>query len=127
MSRPSRAELLERAAVRLAANHRFVASLLAAWSGGNVDLKRVALTLNCDVAAVTRLALCFRPRSTSEDFGKDIAEIATRTGVAEAHLMTFLREAESLAAFRRGAAAEEGVLAAARDGKIDDAIGEDGE
>jgi hypothetical protein len=79
-----------------------------------MDLARVAAVLKCDAASVTRLALCFRPRPEPAAFRSDVACLATSTGVDEARLTSFLREAQSLAAFRKPAA-EGRMLAAARD------------
>lgn len=112
---PSKADLLERAAARVATDRRFLASLLADWTGGDLDIARLAHELHCDASGITRLALCFRPRQDPAGFRVDVARIAASVGVSAARLTDFLREAEALAAFRRPAPLDGALLAAARD------------
>lgn len=112
---PSKADLLERAAARVALDRRFLASLMADWTGGDLDFARLAYELRCDPGCVTRLALCFRPRQDPAGFRADVARIAASVSISEACLTAFLREAEALAAFRKPASAGGALLAAARD------------
>jgi hypothetical protein len=112
---PSNIEMLERAAGRLATDDRFLSSLLAGGPAGRLNIDQLARELNCSPETIVRLALCFRPRQSPTDFQADVGRIATSLGMSEERLTVFLREAEVLAAFRRPPAADQGMLAAARD------------
>src|SRR5207244_11515121 len=117
---PSKARLLERAAARVANDKRFMASVFLDWTGGNVDFSRLAQSLDCDAAAVTRIALCFRPRSEPAAFREDVARIAAEGGVQERRLLALISEADALAAFRLSARVAPSMLAAARDNSTHD-------
>jgi hypothetical protein len=109
----TRGALLERAALRIANDDRFMASAFRDWTGGDLDFNRTAPALDCAREAAVRLALCMRPRRDSVGFRADVARLAKSTGIDEARLAAFIREADSLAVFRRSDGRE--MLAAARD------------
>lgn len=110
---PSRDEMLERAVARVADDEAFVASALHDWGGGHLDLEKAASFLGCTPNAVVQLALCRRPVGTSKSFRQDVAQIAAHVCVDETRLLELLREASSIAAFRKADGAQ--MLAAARD------------
>ena len=110
---PSKEALLERAAARIADDEVFLASALRDWSGGQLDLDAVATFLGCTREAVVRLALCRRPHAAATTFRADVTKVAVHAGVDEARLLGLLREAASIAAFRKSDGSQ--VLAAARD------------
>lgn len=105
--------MLERAAVRVAEDPAFMASALRDWGGGQFEFEAAMDYLNCSREAVARLALCQRPRADSATFKAAIARIAGHASVDETRLLTLLREADSLAAFRKADGSQ--LLAAARD------------
>lgn len=110
---PSREEMLERAAARVADDEAFVASALRDWGGGHLDLDGAASFLGCTRKAVVQLALCRRPLGMSKSFRQDVAQIAAHTCIDETRLLELMREAASIAAFRKSDGAQ--MLAAARD------------
>jgi len=105
--------MLERAAARVAEDPAFMASALRDWGGGHFEFDAAMGYLNCSREAVTRLALCQRPRAASATFRADLARIAAHAPVDETRLLTLVREADSLAAFRKAGGSQ--LLAAARD------------
>src|SRR5262245_45749836 len=108
---PTAEEMLERAALRVAGDETFIASLLREWCGGELDFEAIARFLGCPRASVVKLALCRRPPASM--FQSDVKRIATHASVDEARLVPLLREAASLAAFRSSTGSQ--MLAAARD------------
>ena len=112
---PSKAELLESAAFRLAEDDRYMASAFAVWGGGRLELSKIAETLGCGLAEVARLALCRRPPGRSVNFLHEVRRIATAVGVSEFPLAALLREADALTAFHNKDGQIGGLLAAARD------------
>jgi len=97
--------------MRVANDDVFLAAAFRAWCGDRLDLDAVAVTLACARSAVIQAALCKRPRPQA--FRADVAAIAASAGVDEARLAALLREAASLAAFRKAGGQQ--LLAAARD------------
>lgn len=118
MSRPvpSKAELLERAILKVANNEKYVAADFRRWTGGSLNLNAVSEFLRCDRATVVKIGLCLRPSSTS--FRAETVKIAALGGVDEQLLMALLREAASLSAFR--ASGESPLMAAARDARAEE-------
>jgi hypothetical protein len=118
MSRPvpSKAELLERAIVKVANDEKYVASDFRIWTGGSLNLEAISEFLHCNRGTVVKIGLCLRPSPTS--FRADTVKIAALGGVDEQLLMGLLREAASLSAFR--AAVESPLMAAARDARVDE-------
>lgn len=112
---PSKEAMLERAAERVSNDEVFVASALRNWAGGRLDLDAVMAFLGCDRASALQLALCRRPQAAAPTFRGDISKIAAHARVDETRLLSLLREAASIAAFRRADGAQ--VLAAARDNR----------
>jgi hypothetical protein len=110
---PSKEAMLERAVMRVADDETFVASVLRDWGGGRLDLDATTSFLGCDRSAAIQLALCRRPETTAPAFRSDVAKIAAHAGVDENRLLGLLREAASIAAFRKADGAQ--MLAAARD------------
>jgi hypothetical protein len=107
--------MLERVAARVADDDAFVASALRDWAGGHLDLESAASFLGCGRKAVLQLALCRRPPGMSTSFRREVAQIAAYTCIDEMRLLELLREAASIAAFRRSDGAP--ILAAARDAR----------
>lgn len=112
---PSREGLLDRAAARVADDGAFMASALRDWGGGHLDLETAASFLGCTRDAIVELALCRRPVGTSKAFRQEVAQIAARACVDETRLLELLREAASIAAFRKSDGVQ--MLAAARDSR----------
>ena len=110
---PSREDMLERAAARVADDPAFMASALRDWGGGRFDIQAVMAYLERGKEAVTKLALCQRPRAGSVTFRADVVRMAIHSSVDEQRLLALLREADSLAAFRKSDGSQ--MLAAARD------------
>jgi hypothetical protein len=118
MSRPvpSKAELLERAILKVANEEKYVASDFRIWTGGKLNLDAVSEFLHCNRATVIKIGLCLRPSPTS--FRTDTAKIAAFGAVDEQLLIDLLRQAASLSAFR--SSGESPVMAAARDARVDE-------
>jgi hypothetical protein len=118
MSRPvpSKAELLERAILKVANDEKYVASDFRIWTGGSLNLDAVSEFLHCNRATAVKIGLCLRPSSSS--FRADTVKIAALGGVNEHLLMGLLREAASLSAFR--ASRESPLMAAARDARVEE-------
>jgi len=104
---------LARAAKRLEADARFMASALAAANGGSWDQDFVAHHLNCSPKVAVDVSLCLRPSGTSTRFRTDLKHIADATGIAVDRIARLIREAEAVEALRGDSKQE--FLAAARD------------
>lgn len=87
-----------------------------------MDDEQLARFLECDVAALPRLALCRRPRQ-APDFRGDIEAIAAHTGADSARLARMVRQAAAAEALGSapGRANTSSLLMAARDRADDDA------
>ena len=103
---------------RVATDERFVANLYWTWCGAKLDLDAIAVELRAPHAAVVRAGLCFRPRA-GDEFTSDVQRIAEFATIEMAALISFVRAAESLAAFTQ-AREQERFLAAARDARRTD-------
>lgn len=101
------------AVFRIATDDRFIASLYWIWSGGKLDLKAIATELGASVDSVITAGLCFRPRS-DDAFLIDVTKIADYSGINRDTLVSFVRAAESLIAFKQ-TSEHDHFLAAARD------------
>ena len=75
------------------------------------DLARV---LGCDIASLTRLRLCRRPRREPALFRQDVGRIASTFKIDDERLGEAVRRADALDALKT-ALAEHGFLMAARD------------
>jgi hypothetical protein len=112
---------LEPALYRVATDERFIANLYWTWCGEKLDLDAITRELRAPHAAVIRAGLCFRPR-TGDQFTSDVQRIAEFAAIDMAALMSFVRAAESLAAFTQSpdGREHERFLAAARDARRTD-------
>ncbi len=115
---PSRETLLERSVLRVANDETFLASDLRVWAGGTLDLDALATFLGCTREGVVKVSLCRRPDPAAASFRPDILKIAVHAGVDEQRLLELVREAASLAAFRKSDGTQ--LLAAARDDRTND-------
>lgn len=107
---------LDLLARRVADEPAFMAHPLAVFARSEqLDDPGLAVLLGCDVAGLTRLRLCFRPRVEPEHFLDDVAEITAHCGVTEAALIDVVRRADALIAFRGQPLYSPGLLMAARD------------
>lgn len=107
--------LTERAAMRLAHDDAFLASIFRNWCNGALNLDSIAAALNCTREAVISAALCTRPRAIS--FKQDIDAVAAHSNIDPVRLASLLREVASIAAFRSGS--NQQLLTAARDAPPD--------
>lgn len=105
---------LLRAIARLRDDENFIASAYQDWARTNFSLERVAEYLATDINAVVCAGLCRRPKASSPAFARDIEKIAHHAGIQPDFLLSLVREADAVRAFRTGTPAN-GLLAAARD------------
>jgi hypothetical protein len=111
---------LQRSAQRAARlSGAVVASLTQMWERAFPHEKLTAC-LGCSERTVSELALCLRPRA--DQWGTDIAEIASAVGIDSVRLESFLRTAEVLERLALAHADDgtAGQLMAARDRSEDD-------
>jgi hypothetical protein len=120
---PSKEELLERAALRVAEDEAYVAFDFRTWTGGTLDWDAVSDFLHCARTAAVKVSLCRRPAPLS--FKADASKIAALGGVDENLLIDLLRQAASLKAFRASGGSQ--LLVAARDAPSELAEGPDEE
>lgn len=117
------AGLMARAAARAADDPFFLASALAAYRQlTGMDDAALAAELGCDVAALTRLALCRRPDGASPMFKDEVPRIAAHAGADPLKLANLLRAAD---AAERMQTASPNALLAARDRGPDQASPDD--
>ncbi len=79
-----------------------------------LDDQQLAAMLGCEIEAVSRLALCERPRQAPH-FREDIEHIAGYIHADMMQLAMLIRAAESREALRQGTGAASPTLLAARD------------
>ena len=109
-------EALDHLARRAADRPAYLASALADFSRSEgLGDEALARELGCEVATLTPLRLCLRPRADAAWFRRDVEEISNRFGVAPQILARVVRRADALARLRRPAANDQGFLMAARD------------
>lgn len=97
----------------------FVGSALAEYRRlRSFDAATLAAYLDCDEAALSRLALCRRPEGEDPMFRDEVTRIADYTGCNAARLASLLRAATTAGRVR---AASPASLLAARDRPPDDA------
>lgn len=79
-----------------------------------LDDQQLAAMLGCEIEAVSRLALCERPRQAPH-FREDVEHIAGYIHADTMQLAMLIRAAESREALRQGTGAASPTLLAARD------------
>jgi hypothetical protein len=79
-----------------------------------LDDQQLAAMLGCEVEALSRLALCERPRQAPH-FREDVERIARYIHADMMQLAMLIRATESREALRQGSSAAEPTLLAARD------------
>ena len=110
-------EALDHLAARVAADPFFLAHPLAEFARSErLDDPALAAHLGCRVEDLTMLRLCRAPTDSAE-FRADVAAVAGRFGIDPTALAEAVRLGQGLAELRQAApaAAEPGVLLAARD------------
>lgn len=112
---------LKRLAAMASARPSLMSSLMLLYREQEaMDDEQLAHFLECDVEALTRLALCRRPRQ-APDFRGDIAAIAAHTGADSARLARMVRQASAAEALGGAPArANTSLLMAARDREDED-------
>lgn len=118
-STPSLARLTHQARER----PTLLAGLLFAYQEQEgLDEPGLAAFLSCDVAALSRLALCRRPRAQTPAFRQDVERIARYAAANPLQLVKLIRAVEARAALQHAAEVPAPLLLAARD--HDDAMPE---
>src|ERR1700732_5234178 len=94
-------QLLSVAAERASKDPFFMGHELRAYKEiFGLDDKGLASFLRCTTEALTRLALCRRPKMTSSLFRQEIEQIATYCSADEQRLAELLRHTDSVRSFR---------------------------
>lgn len=109
---PSLARLAHQARER----QSLLASLLFTYQEQEeLDESGLAAFLGCDVAALSRLGLCHRPRAQTPSFRQDVERIARYAAANPLQLVKLIRAVEARAAIQHAAEAPAPLLLAARD------------
>jgi len=107
-------------AVQKAQNHNFfLGNILSEFQRlNNLDEKKLAASLGCDIQNLPLLALCRCPLTSQTTFASDVDHLTYRFGLHANQLANIIREVEALQALRgqlMSNSVAPGLLLAARD------------